>query len=157
MKPDWKLHHVGMVVIDLQKSVEQYQSMGLVEKVSTLMTAEGKKAKLIGQFLRVGSLNLELWEPVRGKTVQREFLDHFGEGINHLAFTVDDYDKEYADFVERQGMPLVFGSRPPSTGDRQGGYFDTREQGHNVMLELMSRAYEDDVPEWENLQGREAE
>jgi hypothetical protein len=24
MKPDWKLHHVGMVVIDLQKSVEHY-------------------------------------------------------------------------------------------------------------------------------------
>ncbi len=109
MANDWKLHHVGIVVRDLEKSVEYYQSLGVVEKVSTLMTAEGKKAKLIGRFLRIGSLNLELWEPIRGATVQQEFLDSVGEGVNHIAFTVDDYEKEYVDLVEKQGIRLVFG------------------------------------------------
>ena len=98
-----------------------YEQLGVVEKVSALMTAEGKKAKLLGRFIRVGSMNLELWQPIRGATVQQEFLDAQGEGINHLAYTVDDYEKEYRDFVERQGIRLIFGSKPPISGERASG------------------------------------
>lgn len=148
MKTDWKLHHVGVVVRDLDKSVEYYRSLGLVEKVSTLLTAEGKKAKLIGRFLRVGSLNLELWQPLRGATVQQEFLDSCGEGINHIAYTVDDYEKEYVDLVEKQGIRLVFGSRPPFSAGPKGGYFDTRKEGHNIILELMVLSPDHELPEW---------
>jgi methylmalonyl-CoA/ethylmalonyl-CoA epimerase len=148
MKPDWKLHHVGVVVRDLEKSMAYYEQLGVVEKVSALMTAEGKKAKLLGRFIRVGSMNLELWQPIRGATVQQEFLDTQGEGINHLAYTVDDYEKEYRDFVERQGIRLIFGSKPPISGERAGGYFDTRKAGHNIIFELMSRSYDDEVPVW---------
>ena len=147
MKTDWKLHHVGVVVRDLEKSIEYYKSLGVVEKVSALLTAEGKKAKLIGIFLHVGNMNLELWEPLRGATVQQEFLDSCGEGVNHLAYTVDDYDKEYADLVEKQGIRHVFGAKPPSEGDHQAGYFDTRKKGHNIIIELMGRSYEG-FPEW---------
>ncbi|HJN53062.1 MAG: VOC family protein [Pseudomonadales bacterium] len=148
MKTDWKLHHVGVVVRDLDKSVEYYKTLGLVEKVSALMTAEGKKAKLLGKFLRVGSLNLELWQPIRGATVQQEFLDSCGEGINHIAYTVDDYEKEYVELVEKQGIRLVFGSRPPFSGRAQAGYFDTRKEGHNIILELMVLSPDYEVPQW---------
>ena len=148
MKTDWKLHHVGVVVRDLDKSVESYRSLGLVEKVSALLTAEGKKAKLIGRFLRIGSLNLELWQPIRGATVQQEFLDSCGEGINHIAYTVDDYEKEYADLVEKQGIRLVFGSKPPFSPGPKAGYFDTRKEGHNTILELMVLSPDHEIPEW---------
>jgi|TARA_Y100000310_G_scaffold344554_1_gene457937 methylmalonyl-CoA/ethylmalonyl-CoA epimerase len=149
MANDWKLHHVGIVVRDLEKSVEYYQSLGVVEKVSTLMTAEGKKAKLIGRFLRIGSLNLELWEPIRGATVQQEFLDSVGEGVNHIAFTVDDYEKEYVDLVEKQGIRLVFGAKPPISAGG-AGYFDTRKEGHNTILELMAVSPDRDFIEWQS-------
>ena len=149
MKKDWILHHIGMVVRDLDKSVEYYQSMGQVEKVSTLLTAEGKSAKLLGKFLRVGSLNIELWQPIRGATVQQEFLDTRGEGINHLAYIIDDYEKEYVDLVENRGIRLVFGSKPPFSGSGQTGYFDTREDGHNTLLELMAIPPGRDIIRWE--------
>ena len=149
MANDWKLHHVGIVVRDLEKSVEYYQSLGVVEKVSTLMTAEGKKAKLIGRFLRIGSLNLELWEPIRGATVQQEFLDSVGEGVNHIAFTVDDYEKEYVDLVEKQGIRLVFGAKPPISAGGAGD-FDTRKEGHNTILELMAVSPDRDFIEWQS-------
>ena len=136
MKPDWKLHHIGVVVRDLEKSMAYYEQLGVVEKVSALMTAEGKKAKLLGRFIRVGSMNLELWQPIRGATVQQEFLDAQGEGINHLAYTVDDYEKEYRDFVERQGIRLIFGSKPPISGERAAGYFDTRKAGQGLAVRM---------------------
>ncbi len=148
MATDWKLHHVGVVVRDLDKSVEYYQSLGIVDKVSTLLTAEGKKAKLIGRFLRIGSLNLELWQPMRGATVQQEFLDSCGEGVNHIAFTVDDYEKEYVNLVEKQGIRLVFGSKPPISAGVQAGYFDTRKEGHNTILELMVPSPDRELIEW---------
>ena len=138
MENGWKFDHVGVVVRDLDKAVEYYQSLGIVEKVGDLMTEEGKKAKLIGRYLRIGSLNLELWQPIRGETVQQEFLDDYGEGINHIAFTVDDYDKEYVNLVEKQGIRLVFGAKPPVSAEGVGGYFDTRKEGHNIILELMT-------------------
>ena len=138
MGSGWKFDHVGVVVRDLDKAVEYYQSLGIVEEVSDLMTEEGKKAKLIGRVLRIGSLSLELWQPIRGKTVQQEFLDSCGEGINHIAFTVDDYDKEYAELVEKQGFRLIFGSKPPVSAEGGGAYFDTRKEGQNIILELMT-------------------
>lgn len=112
------------------------------------LSAEGKKAKLIGRFLRIGSLDLELWQPIRGDTVQQEFLDSCGEGVNHIAFTVEDYDKEYANLVEKQGIRLVFGSKPPIAPSGGGGYFDTRKEGHNIILELMTPFTDREVPEW---------
>ena len=138
MAKGWKFDHVGVVVRDLDKAVEYYQSLGIVDEVSDLMTEEGKKAKLIGRVLRIGSLNLELWQPIRGNTVQQEFLDTCGEGINHIAFAVDDYDKEYANLVDKHGIRLVFGSKPPISAEGGGAYFDTREEGHNIILELMT-------------------
>ena len=148
MEKGWKFHHIGIVVRDLEKAVENYKALGIVDKISDPFVAEGKKAKLIGCFMRIGSLNIELWEPVRGDTVQQEFLDEFGEGINHVAFTVDDYDSEFKKMFEEKGFPLIFGSKPP-IGPRGGGaYFDTRKENHNVIIELISPSPHLGFPDW---------
>ncbi len=38
-------------------------------------------------------MQLELVQPVSGESVHQEFLDSKGEGIQHLMFAVDDFDK----------------------------------------------------------------
>ena len=147
-KADWKFHHLGVVVEDLDKAVASYEALGVLYRVSDLMVAGGKKAKLLGRFLRVGSLNIELWQPVRGNTVQQEFLDTSGEGINHIAFTVENYDADYKELTETQGLSVVFGTRPPITAAGGGVYFDTRERANNVLLELISPSPALGLPEW---------
>jgi len=42
----------------------------------------------------LGSLSLELIEPVGGPSTWREFLDTRGEGVHHIAFHVPDTEAE---------------------------------------------------------------
>jgi methylmalonyl-CoA/ethylmalonyl-CoA epimerase len=132
MESNWKFNHLGAVVRDVDKAVEYYQSLGIVDRATDRVTMEGKKAKLIGRFIRIGSLLIELWQPVRGKTVQQEFLDSRGEGVNHIAFHVDDLDREKEKMAEK-GIPVVFTVR-----DEEGymAYFDTRKVS-NILIELI--------------------
>ena len=132
MESNWKFNHIGAVVRDVDQSVEYYQSLGIVDKATDRVTMEGKKAKLIGRFIHIGSLLIELWQPVRGETVQQEFLDSRGEGVNHIAFHVDDLDREKEKMAEK-GIPVVFTVR-----DENGymAYFDTRKVG-NILIELI--------------------
>lgn len=132
MESNWKFNHIGAVVRDVDKAVEYYQSLGIVDEVTDRVTMEGKKAKLIGRFIRIGSLLMELWQPVRGETVQQEFLNSRGEGVNHIAFHVDDLDRERDKLVEK-GIPVVF-----SVKDEKGymAYFDARKIG-NILIELI--------------------
>ena len=127
-----RFNHLGVVVRDVNKAVEHFQSLGIVDKATDLVTMEGKKAKLIGRFINIGPLLIELWQPVRGNTVQQEFLDSRGEGVNHIAFHVDNLAEEKAKLVEK-GIPVVF-----SVSDEEGdmAYFDTRKVG-NVLIELI--------------------
>jgi len=122
---------MGVVVRDVDEAVEYYQSLGIVDKATDRITMEGKKAKLVGRFIHIGSLRIEFWQPVRGETVQQEFLNSRGEGVNHLAFHVDDLDREKDKLVEK-GIPVVF-----SVKDQNGymAYFDARKVG-NILIEL---------------------
>ena len=132
MESNWKFDHIGSVVRDVDKSVEYYQSLGIVDKATDRITMEGKKAKLIGRFIHIGSLMIELWQPVRGETVQQEFLNSRGEGVNHIAFHVDDLAREKAKLVEK-GISVVF-SVKEQEGDM--AYFDARKVG-NILIELI--------------------
>jgi len=131
MASNWEFDHMGVVVRDVDEAVEYYQSLGIVDKATDRITMEGKKAKLVGRFIHIGSLRIEFWQPVRGETVQQEFLNSRGEGVNHLAFHVDDLDREKDKLVEK-GIPVVF-----SVKDQNGymAYFDARKVG-NILIEL---------------------
>jgi methylmalonyl-CoA/ethylmalonyl-CoA epimerase len=132
LESSWKFDHIGAVVRDVDKTVEYYQSLGIVDEATDRVTMEGKKAKLIGRFIHIGSLLSELWQPVRGETIQQEFLNSRGEGVNHIAFHVDDLDREKEKMAEK-GIPVVFTVR-----DENGymAYFDARKVG-NVLIELI--------------------
>jgi hypothetical protein len=62
------------------------------------------KAKLA--FLDMGNLQIELIQPLGGKSTWQEFLDRNGEGIHHIAFSVKDINGVEKKF-ELHGMPTV--------------------------------------------------
>src|SRR2546428_157557 len=71
--------------------------------------------------------------PTTSRSPQRAFLDAHGEGVFHLGFTVPDPDAAEAN-------AQALGLRPWMRGrleDRSGfTYFNTREQGAGVTLEI---------------------
>lgn len=132
---------VGVIVRDMDRAVEYYQSLGIgpFEPLNTMATDRkvyGKPAGDVKNKVKIawmGPIQLELVQPVSGKSVQQEFLDKHGEGINHLGFFVDDIEKESAKLVKK-------GFKDVSSGKFVGGggfaYFDTGKVG-GIMFELI--------------------
>ncbi|MFC2063379.1 VOC family protein [Chloroflexota bacterium] len=69
---------------------------------------------------QVGSVELELCQPVKGDSIYQDFINEHGEGLHHLKFIVDDVDGAAAILAE-EGFPSLqsghFG--PP---EERGGY-----------------------------------
>jgi len=123
MKSAWKLLHVGIPVLDLDKSMKDYRSLGLVSFQQEFLIDSTKYAeyKLYGEtpdpvvktravLGQMGPLGIELLQPVEGETVHKELLEKTGEGIGHIAFAVDDLEEETAKLVEK-GFPVILSIR----------------------------------------------
>ena len=82
-----------------------------------------------------GGTTLELVQPVSGKSIQTDYLEKHGEGINHVGFAVDDVDKEAA-ILEQMGFKVI--SRAKHNGLTVFVYMDTDKVG-GIVFELMRR------------------
>ncbi len=122
MGKNWELHHICIIVRDLDKAVEYYQSLGIV----TTMKPEFENKDLKLRFVYVGETPYEFVQPLTKESGFQKFLDDKGEGMNHLCFSVDDLDKETAKLTKK-GVKVLGGTTQIS--------FDTREVG-NCILEL---------------------
>ena len=144
MGNNWDLAHVGLVVRDMDKTVEYYRSLDIGAEIgperigdnkSRVVTRYGKivdtEEKVRIRNIQIGPLSLLLNQPLEGITHQQDFLDkNGGDGINHIAFLVDDLKNERAKLVAK-GIQIMF--------EVEGNcYFDTREVG-NVVIQLLQQ------------------
>ena len=132
---------VGVVVKDLDKTIEYFSSLGIgpFEPLQRPPMVErrvrGKPAdyKLKIALAQLGQIQLELIQPVQGECVQNEFLESKGEGIHHLGIFVDDLEKEVAE-LDKQGVKVIQSGRR-ATGDGFA-YLDTSAIG-GITIELI--------------------
>ena len=149
MDSTWKLHHVGIPVRDLDRSLEDYKSLGMatfqpefqidssrVEEYLVYGKTPDPVVKTRGVLGQMGPLGIELLQPVQGETVHKELLESTGEEIGHVAYTVDDLEEETAKLVER-GFPVILSIRPAGQTKRSAVYIDTRSKFSNLIIELM--------------------
>jgi len=90
--------HVGIVVNDLDNSVESYKNaLGMSLKRTLFSGGEGSNTEYFGEqtlagaklaFLEAGNVEIELIEPVDTPSTWQDFLELNGPGIHHLAFIV---------------------------------------------------------------------
>ena len=102
---------IGILVKDIDKVVESWSQlfgMGPWRFVDADHTAElGRLYKLRLAFTNIGSVEIELIQPVAGETWQAEYLDKVGEGLHHIQFRVDDMDGEVSNLVA-QGAKVFY-------------------------------------------------
>lgn len=135
---------VGLVVKDIEKSIDSYVSVfGLqerpqahetdgVEKSNMRYHGEPSEARAKLAFVKMGQVTIELIEPIGGPSTWQEFLDTHGEGVHHIAFMVKDTDQVVA-YLNSRGIPTA------QRGDYTGGqytYMDSAPQ-LGVILELL--------------------
>ncbi|MFC1902739.1 VOC family protein [Chloroflexota bacterium] len=140
--PFSNIDQVGVIVRDMDKAIKHYESLGigpfkpLGPHRITERTIRGKPARDIQNVLRVawvGGVQLELCQPLKGESIQMEFLRSRGEGINHLGFFVDDIDKESATLVKK-GFEIIASTRFLNGGGI--AYFNTGDAGV-ILFELI--------------------
>ena len=103
-------NHVAIVVRDIDKAINYYQSLGMGPFVTPPPVKIGKRtyhgksdnpgvSKIREAIGDMGPIRLQLIQPIEGKSIYQEFLDNRGEGVHHYAFIVDDVEKTEAYFV----------------------------------------------------------
>jgi methylmalonyl-CoA/ethylmalonyl-CoA epimerase len=133
-----KLHHVGVVVKDINKAIAYLESLGIgpfegpmgqkTFAVSFKGELHGKPAEWTTTIsnVRCGGVELELLEPTEGDQALREALDETGEGLHHIGFVTDNLDEEIANFKKNgvgiwtkgaaEGGPFIYSDPTPVGG-----------------------------------------
>ncbi len=84
-----KLDHIGIAVSDLTESLKFYTDM-LGMSLHGTETVEEQKVKTA--FLPIGDTEIELLESTAPDGPIAKFIENKGQGIQHIAFKVDDID-----------------------------------------------------------------
>ncbi|MCL6625290.1 VOC family protein [Alicyclobacillus shizuokensis] len=134
---------IGIIVKDIDKTSEAFADFLGVDKpqwrltdghdvARTRLRGEATDARAKLAFFHVGSVDIELIEPVGGPSTWKEFLDEHGEGVHHIAFIVKDMHQKIQD-LEQIRIPLI------QSGEYVGGryaYMDASES-LKVIIELL--------------------
>jgi catechol 2,3-dioxygenase-like lactoylglutathione lyase family enzyme len=133
------LHHTGISVQDLERSINFYRTLGMevvqeatfagesMERITGLPGTHGRAA-----MLRVGAQHLELFEftAPRPKPTPRAVCDH---GISHFCIQVADIENEYK---RLRAAGVEFHCAPQSFGNSKATYM--RDPDGNIVELLQS-------------------
>ena len=138
--PFAQLHHISIVVKDIDAAVKFYESNGIGPFKSYPPIKEYVKIdvpdkegfyNLTIKYTRIGPVELQLIQPGAGQSIYKDFLAKKGEGVYHLGFVVDDIEKSEVE-VKAMGLDVI------SSGRRANGsgfsYLDTADKAGVTLL-----------------------
>jgi catechol 2,3-dioxygenase-like lactoylglutathione lyase family enzyme len=137
--PFRQLHHICLVVHDIDKSTAYYEALGigpwqeyppLTEYTDLRVPNAEAFRQMRYRFVNLDNFQLQLCEPPQLDCPQRRFLDSRGEGVFQLGFESD------VDAAAQQGEALgldvlMRGQRPNGSGFV---YFDTFDEAGVVLM-----------------------
>lgn len=97
------LNHIGIAVRSIEEQKSYYEdALGLVFEGDEDVPSQ----KLRVAFFRAGDVRIELLEPTDPESTVMKFLDKRGEGLHHVAFTVEDIQARIAELKE-SGLRMI--------------------------------------------------
>lgn len=129
-----RIDHIGIAVKDLQKSLRPYREL-LRLPLNGIETVEFGGATLSVAFLPLGATEVELLHTTGTTGLIAEHIAKHGEGINHIAFEVDDIDSFYEELKSRGVTFLTNGIVPGSRNTRV--LFFAPEEFNGVYIEAI--------------------
>lgn len=129
-----KLDHIGIAVKDLEESVKFYEEvLGL--KLQGIETVEEQKVKVA--FLPLGDTELELLEATSPDSPIAKFIESKGQGVQHLAFRVDNIEKVLGEMKEK-GIRLIDEKPRYGAGGARIAFLHPKST-NGVLVELCER------------------
>lgn len=98
-----KVDHIGIAVKNLEETIKFYQeTLGL--DLSGTEIVEQQKVKVA--FLPIGDSEVELLESTEPDGPIAKYIDKKGEGIQHIAYRVDNIEEAIAEMKEK-GVRMI--------------------------------------------------
>ena len=126
-----KIEHLGIAVKDAATSVKLFSSLFNVQPYKEEIV-ESEHVKTI--FFQLGENKIELLEATHEQSAIAKFIEKKGEGIHHIAFDVEDINKEM-ERLKKEGF--VFINESPKKGaDNKLIAFLHPKSTNGVLIEL---------------------
>lgn len=103
MKAVKAINHIGIAVKSIDAQRDFYEKTLGAEFEGAEVVADQKVR--VG-FFRVGDVRLELLEPTDPSSTVAAFIEKRGEGLHHVAYTVDDIKARLAE-LKAEGVRLI--------------------------------------------------
>jgi methylmalonyl-CoA/ethylmalonyl-CoA epimerase len=130
-----QMAQVGFVVQDLSKAIEIYEKtvgigpfavIDFIPEKSFIKDRPGRIELKIGIAQLTPELSIELIQVIEGEPYHKDFLREHGQGVQHLGFVTNEYDR----VLERAGVlnieVLMWAETDvPGMGHVRGAYLDT--------------------------------
>ncbi len=84
------ISHIGIAVKDLDAGIALYEKLGL--KLESIEEVPSQKVKVA--FFPCGDTRIELLAPTAKDSPVAKYIETKGEGVQHIAFAVDDLPAE---------------------------------------------------------------
>ncbi|MFM2306738.1 MAG: methylmalonyl-CoA epimerase [Bacteroidota bacterium] len=126
-----KIEHIGIAVKDLEKSNEIFAKLlGTPHYKTEMVESENVNTS----FFKIGESKIELLHATSPESAIAKYLDKKGEGIHHLAFAVEDIEKEVERLKAEGFQPIS--EKPKKGADNKLVFFFHPKSANGVLIEL---------------------
>lgn len=126
-----KVEHIGIAVKSLSVSIPLFTKM---LHTNCYKKEEVESEKVRTAFFKNGETKTELLESMEPDGVIAKFIEKKGEGMHHMAFEVEDIDKEMARLKE-EGFTLI-NEKAKKGADNKLVCFVHPKDTNGVLIEL---------------------
>lgn len=129
-----KIDHIGIAVKNLEEALNFYEIiLGL--KSAGFEIVEEQKVKVA--FLPIGDTEVELLESTEEDGPIARYIAKNGEGVQHIAYRVDDIEKAIEDMKEK-GIRMIDEKPRYGAGGAKIAFCHPKST-HGVLIELCQR------------------
>jgi methylmalonyl-CoA/ethylmalonyl-CoA epimerase len=131
MTPVKALNHVGIAVRSIEEQRPFYEGT-LGAEFEAIEDVPSQKVRVA--FFKINDVRLELLEPTDPSSTVAKFLETRGEGLHHLAFTVENLEDRIAE-LKASGVRMI-DEKPRAGSHHMQIAFAHPKSTHGVLTEL---------------------
>lgn len=131
------VNHIGIAVRSIDAQRPFYEgALGAVFEGTEVVPSQ----KVRVGFFRVGDVRLELLEPTDPTSTVAAFLEKKGEGLHHVAYTVDGIEARIAE-LKQAGLRMIDEAPRPGAHHTRIAFVHPKSSG-GILTELCEPAEE---------------
>jgi methylmalonyl-CoA/ethylmalonyl-CoA epimerase len=132
-----KVDHIGIAVTSLDESISLYtEQLGMIYVKTESVESQGVNVA----FIDAGNIKIELLEPTSPDSPIAKFIEKRGQGLHHIAYSVENIEGRIADMKEH-GIQMINETPKMGAGGAQVAFMHPKSTG-GVLMELCEKREE---------------